>query len=283
MKLSQIIRYTLGFALTWLLMTSCDKIEGPYTEEIPVDTTSGEHQKRILLEDYTGHLCPNCPDAAVLAENLKNNFGNKLVVMAVHAGWFARSAGEFTADYTTAAGNEWDTFFGISNAGNPNGMVNRKSYPGSHIIAPADWSQTIQDALAEPLLVDLELTKSYNSTTRQGNVDAKITFLETLDKDLNIVLVITESGIVSIQSNNNPLTGTTPTIADYEHKHMLRKGLNGTWGTSIATTGVANPASITKSFNFTLDDNFNAANCSIVAFVFDAETKEVLQAAETDI
>lgn len=283
MKLEGILKYTIGFALAGLLFTSCDKIEGPYSKEIIVDTTSGEVQKHVLLEDYTGHMCPNCPDAAVLAENLKNNYGNKVIVIAVHAGWFARTGGDFTADYTCAAGNEWDAFFGISNAGNPNGMVNRKNYPGGHILAPADWGQNIQDALAEPLLVDVELSKTYNITTRQGNIQTKVTFLETLDKNLNLIVAITESGIVSIQSNNNPLTGTTPTIPDYEHKHMLRESLNGPWGTSIANAGVANPASLTRSFNFTLDEKYNAANCTVVAFICDSDSKEILQAAEIDL
>lgn len=283
MKLSGFIHYIIGFAVAGLLMTSCDKIEGPYSKEIPIDTTQGEHQKRILLEDYTGHMCPNCPDAAVLAENLKNNFGGKLIVMAVHAGWFARTVGDFTANYKTEAGDEWDTYFGISNAGNPNGMVNRKSYPAEHILAPADWSQKIQDALNEPLLVDLSLSKTYNSTSRQGSVEVEVNFLQSLDQNLSLIVVLTESGIISRQSNNNPLTGPTPTIEDYEHNHMLRKGLNGPWGTSVATVGVANPASVNRSFNFTLDEEFNAANCSIVAFIYDTDTKEVLQAAETDI
>ena len=43
--------------------------------------------------------------------------------------------GNFTTDFTSITGNEWDAFFGNSAAGNPNGMVNRVGYPSSdHII-----------------------------------------------------------------------------------------------------------------------------------------------------
>ena len=53
---------------------ACDIEDEPYL--IPVDTIpigSGgpsEGIRKVLLEDYTGHKCPNCPEAAEEAHNL---------------------------------------------------------------------------------------------------------------------------------------------------------------------------------------------------------------------
>ena len=63
-----------------LLLVSCDKIEtpnqkppavynciSPLTQIVKTNTTTSNFRK-VLLEDYTGHTCPNCPRAAESAE-----------------------------------------------------------------------------------------------------------------------------------------------------------------------------------------------------------------------
>ena len=36
--------------------------------------------KGILLEDYTGHLCTNCPEAAQLLKALEDDSSNNVIV-----------------------------------------------------------------------------------------------------------------------------------------------------------------------------------------------------------
>ena len=58
--------------------------------------------KKILLEDYTGHKCGNCPRAAEKAEELKEIYGDQLIPIAIHAGFFASDfGGNFTTDFTS--------------------------------------------------------------------------------------------------------------------------------------------------------------------------------------
>src|SRR4051812_5513690 len=79
-----------------LLIASCDKIEAPYREPVPVNdfcTTGIEDSiphKKVLVEDYTGHLCGNCPAAGIyLNDTLKSVYNHCLVIISVHAGFFA--------------------------------------------------------------------------------------------------------------------------------------------------------------------------------------------------
>lgn len=288
MIFKRILQYSLSMAVTGALMVSCDKIEEPFTEKITVDTTiQTSHVKRVLLEDYTGHQCVNCPEAALIAHDLKNLKGDQLVVIAVHAGWFAKAtpSGDFTADYTTDAGDAWDAFFGISNVGNPNGLVNRKYFTTSqHILSPPAWSTEVLNVLADTVVtVDLKINNNYNAENRLLNSEITVEFVKPVDKDLNLIVVLTESGIVSPQKNNNAEVGVTPIIYDYVHNHMLRDALTGTWGVEVAKAGTANPATLKKNFNYTVNQAFNADNCSIVAFVYDVATKEVLQAVEKQL
>jgi len=55
------------------ILYSCDVIEGDYMTvgtNNPDDTTS--FVKKVLIEDFTGHRCPNCPSAAAELEALEN-------------------------------------------------------------------------------------------------------------------------------------------------------------------------------------------------------------------
>lgn len=275
---------TLSVLALWNI--SCDKIEEPFIRKVFIDTTTQEHQKKVLLEDYTGHTCVNCPDAAIIANNLKNNLSDKLVIIAVHAGWFSTPTpgGDFTADFRTETGNTWDATFGISNVGNPNGMVNRKNFgTAEHILAPAAWSGAIMQALNEEVETDVSISNTYNAGDRKLTTDVTVDFVKTIDRNLNLIVVLTESGIIAPQKNNNAAAGPTPIIYDYEHNHVLRGSINSTWGTTVAVVGTANPASLKKTFTYNLSAGYVAENCHVVAFVYDTDTKEVLQVAEKEL
>src|SRR5690606_27366869 len=106
------------------------------TSFIIKDNSAIADSRKALLEDYTGHTCGNCPAAAESAHQLAEQYGDKLVLMAVHAGFFSRLKNpDYLTSYTTSVGNDWDGSkgFGVSAVGNPNGMVNRKAYDGSLI------------------------------------------------------------------------------------------------------------------------------------------------------
>jgi hypothetical protein len=283
-------RTTVFLAFTAFLFISCDKSEEPYrTEtltcpapEFPVVST---HVKRVLLEDYTGHTCVNCPRAAVTARELKEDYGDKLVLMAVHAGFFANvfASGNYTYDFRTPAGTEWDTFFGIGAAGNPNGMVNRKKISNTYVISPGDWDDVIATTIAEAPLLDIHIINEYTPEENKLCTHIQTEFLETIDRDLKLIVAITEDSIVAPQKNNDPLVGATPEILDYVHMHVLRGTITTTWGSTIASLGTSNPTSIIKSYRYQIPAKLVPKNCRIIAFVYDDDTKEVLQAAEAEV
>src|SRR6185503_2892836 len=105
-----------GLFLVW---ASCEKIDKPYIEGSHiVDTThtstadtfftdTTPQPRIVLLEDYTGHKCGNCPSAATKAAELKTLYGDKVVVMALHVGDFAKTSGTiFSYDFRTVPGTE---------------------------------------------------------------------------------------------------------------------------------------------------------------------------------
>ena len=76
-----------------IFISSCEVIEGPYmTGTIdPIDTTNNQYVKNILIEDFTGHTCKNCPDAARELDAIHDVYGSQIIGLAIHAGQtFAR-------------------------------------------------------------------------------------------------------------------------------------------------------------------------------------------------
>jgi hypothetical protein len=282
-------------ALTILLLVSslfsgCDKTEQPYRVVLPTCPAPEfpavtNHVKRVLLEDYTGHTCVNCPRAAVTAANLKEEYGDRLVLMAVHAGGFARAfeTGDFTYDFQSTAGTDWDVKFGMSAAGNPNGMVNRRNINNVFVISPDDWGTNVSGMLAEEPLIDMQIINEYTSGEMNFCTNVKTQFLKTIDRNLKLIVALTEDSIVAPQKNTDISVGVVPIIFDYVHMHVLRGTITSTWGSEIATSGISNPESVIKSYKYQFKDYIVPEHCRVVAFVYDVDTDEVLQAAEADL
>ncbi|MGE5317292.1 MAG: Omp28-related outer membrane protein, partial [Chloroflexota bacterium] len=141
----------------------------------------------------------------------------------------------------------------------------------------------IASALNDPLLLDIVINNTYTTSSRSLTTNISIKFMEEVDRNLKLVVVLTEDGIIAPQKNNNAETGPVPIIFDYVHNHMLRAVINGTWGNEISTSGNPISGTVEKSLTYTLDDKLIPENCTVVAFIYDVDTKEVLQVNQKEL
>jgi len=277
-----IIALAAGFAAI-ICISSCDKLDAPYAvKKTGGDTTEGPVRK-VLLEDYTGHKCVNCPDAAMTAHTIEAANEGRLIIIAVHAGFFATPAatGDFTADYRTPAGTEWNDDFGIN--GWPAGLINRTPYEGTTVLYDyGQWGNAINAQLAIPQEANILIENDYNSSTRELTATVSTKFIALLEGTYAVTVCITEDSLSSPQKNNDSLVGPVPIIYDYIFMDMLRTNMNGTWGEEL-TASVDSALTYTKTYSVTLDAAWTAKNCHVVAFVSNTETKEVIQAEKEPV
>lgn len=265
-----------------LLGTGCDTIEPPYTTG-PGNghNGNGDSVRKVLLEEFTGHHCPNCPEASLLAKELQAHYGDRLIIVSVHAGWFARvDDPPFDTDFTTPTGDELNTHFGVSQ--NPIGMVNRTPYAGGVLLSPSAWGEAIEQVIGTSPAVSIALSVEYDAASRQITMETEVEALATTDTSLYLSLYIKENGIVSAQRTNDD-SYPSGIIEAYEHNHVLRMGVNGTWGDQLAEAPFLQGDAVQKSYSVTLDQDWDPHNCTVVAFVYDASTLEVLQAEKHSI
>ncbi|MDY0014672.1 MAG: Omp28-related outer membrane protein [Bacteroidales bacterium] len=276
-----------------VLSTRCDKIEKPYkvTSNNPLDTPAfpvlGNVIQKYLLEDFTGHKCVNCPQAHAIADEMKTDMGDTLIILAIHSGNYARpQTPPYNADYRTEMGDMITADFNILNY--PSGMISRKTFSGdtiSSVLSRFNWKLRMASILRQAPNLALQILTSSPSED-SINVFVKTTFLANTNKNLRLYVVLSESGIISAQTNNSSAIGPTPDIFDYEHKHMLRTSIAPKEGNIIATLGTPHQANDTLIKGYTLyliGKPWKLENCSVIAFISDNDTKEILQVEEVEL
>lgn len=271
-----------------VLPFGCDKIEEPYIREDGGgngnDTTA--LVKKILLEDFTGHKCVNCPGAAIVARELHDQYDDQLIFIAVHAGWFAKpgTSGLYTTDFRTEVGEELDEFFGVSAQGNPNGMVNRIGEGTERVLLPGEWAQAIGEEAQKPAEAEIVINPDYKPATRTLDLDLEITFIDNSTDLYRVCGFIIEDSIIAPQMNNDTTIGPVPDIEDYLHRHVLRGSVNGTWGDPVFDGEIEGGVTYTLSYTgYQLDNAWIDHHCSLVAFIYREGDLTIIQVEEEHI
>ena len=231
--------------------------------------------KNILLENYVGVRCPNCPDANELAIQIQDECPFNVIVLGVHAGVFSIPIGGYP-DFETTEGDEWYNIFGFDC--NPIGTVNRKMFNGdSYGCMSSEWEENIAKAFQGEAALAMSSTIEYNEATRKLKVDITSEFVAELPDTYSLTVCIKEDNIIGKQ--------LTPegNVDDYVHRHVFRTTMNGAWGEIINNTAIAPGDVIKKSYTTTLDTAYNADQCYIIAYVSNSDTKEILQVIEKKI
>jgi hypothetical protein len=278
--MNRIILFAI-FAL--IIIAGCDVVNGPYTHENseppPVDTGV---IRKVLLEDFTGHLCKHCPEAADLAKSLQDTkYGSRLIIMGIHAGFYAEPDALHPTDFRTPAGNDIDAHFGVTDVGNPNGLVNRTAYSGNMIVEPAKWDNAIEEFTESKPDMKITVTPSYDAFTRQITANVVVKYLNIGTSNQKLAVYILEDSIVDYQLDKRV---TPQDVPDYVHNHVLRGAINSTWGDQLSTSEISIGTEITKKYTYTVPANWRPEKLKILAYVHDFnQTWQILQVEEADV
>jgi hypothetical protein len=224
-----------------------------------------EAKRNVLLEEFTGQNCPNCPIAHETAKRLKEQYGEALITVSIHAGPFAWEEGTRTfPTFKTPEGDTYAEKWSITEY--PSGVVNRTSGKTSY----ADWATYVRSELQKEAVVDIQATAALNAGKSEISITTQLKPLSDIDGNLQIW--ITESNIISRQKNGASY------IKEYEHNHVYRASANGVGGESIALKGNVFE---TISHTFAVKEDWNTDNLSVVAFVYNDEG--VIQVTECEV
>ena len=206
-------------------------------------------ERSILLEDFTGQRCVNCPKAAEEIAKLHEQYGEDAVIaVSIHSGPLGFHTNSRFLGLSTDVGDEYYNHWQLEYQ--PVGMINRG--------APAEytaWGALIRDALQRQAPVDIELEVS----SVEHVAHCKVTGVDG-DTQGKLQLWIVEDGITAFQMMPD---GTRND--NYVHNHVFRAAVNGTWGDEIA---VNEGYSVEREFSLVIPDDWNREKLSVIAFVY---------------
>ncbi len=252
--------------------TSCDVINEDDRLIGPIDTDSFEFtQKVVLLEEFTGHLCINCPTGAEIVTGIEEWAQGHIIPVSIHCGPYAATSKSYPEDFTTEAGDAYYEEFNPDAF--PSCMMDRQMDDGVVSINSNydTWQTDFIYCAAQTASVDIELEVTRNE--RELSIDVTVEAIYDVDDDVSLQLWLIEDGIIAAQLTPSGIN------TEYVHNHVLRDAINGTWGDPIGSISAG--SAVDCSYSYTIAEDYEPENCKVVAFVFETESRgNVLQAAE---
>ncbi len=241
------IRLTyLSAAALALTLTACDEVDEGERFEPVEDFTP---RKNVLIEDFTGQRCNNCPRATNTIASMQQLFGEEHVVaVGIHGGPLSLPA---PAGLATTTAAEYIARWGVESY--PSGIIDRTG--GTQLYTA--WTASVLERLQMEPAVDISVTPAYDAATRSLSISVATTGRTGAAGQLSVWLV--ENAITGYQ-----LMPTGQSNLQYVHNHVFRTAVNGTWGEDVA---VAPGATDTKTYTVALDAAWKAENMAVVAFV----------------
>ena len=282
------LRY-LYFAALGILVLACDKVDDPYSGGPSTGGPIEGVPRKVLVEDFTGFRCVNCPQATEIAENLKENvYGDQMVIVGVHSVDFFSEPevdpdhpGYFITDFRTEAGADYENEFGVF--GIPVGAINRVEVDGNVLVSPGGWDGAIGGLVTLPADVEIKIKDAtYQTSSQLVDVTIDALVVNGLTGDYNITLYLVEDSILEGQYDGAEV------IEDYLHRHVLRGALNSSWGESIFTDPNGGD-SVRYEGSFALpstlgnpgvpNPDIDLTKCEVVAYIYKSgfEEYEIIQ------
>ncbi len=261
------IRNILLLATVAVATSACNDIA---EDERYIPIESVDAKRAVLIEDFTGQNCVNCPDAHATIEALVEQYGDAVIPVSIHAGAFGIPA--TNKRYTGLMQPEGDTYnnaWGITSW--PMGVVNRVGGATEHTA----WATAVRTALETPTPLEIEMT----ATCPEGSSDIAIDITCSQTEDINgyLQVWIIENGIVARQES-----ATEGRINNYVHNNVYRASTNGVGGEPVALKAMIHQSfSYTQELRATATETWVPDNLQVVAFVYNAAG--VVQAARTDV
>lgn len=219
--------------------------------------------RKVLIEQFTGSSCPNCPAG-------EQTLRNSIASITDQVTWITHHVGYYEDDYTVAGSKEYTWFYGTSGTYAPACMLDRTNptafgfkseYPVFH---PGNTTANMfKKYLNVPAFVSVNVACQL-ATDSTLTVTVSGQYLQELaNTRMNVFLI--QNHIIGFQSNGG---------ANYDHDHTVRARFTAAWGDAVETDASGNytmtytykiPASIRGTKSIDVDTDLD--NMQVVAFI----------------
>ena len=224
--------------------------------------------KTVLIKDFTGARCVNCPAAAEHAHNLQHQLDeDHIFILSVHAGFQAQPMGSFP-NFLTDEGTAWYN----NHDSNPLFTVDHVALTEGNTLNDAQIDAPVAEALLEEQSFEIVVGPSYDAATRQLQVQIQAVALNDLDGEFYVTVCLVEDHITGWQ--------TIPGGVDkeYDFRNVFRGTLNGAYGEAFEDLHVDANDTFYFSYNTEINADYNADECYLMVYVYDkSQDNKILQ------
>ncbi len=268
---------------------------------------------RVVLEEFTGRDCSNCPLGLVAIDNLKKRFGNRFLPIGIH-GYTGDPLGNGLSDYYK--------YLGLSAA--PSARINRSDSIMSPMVKDADntyylsakalesatgyttddlWSDKVEEEILKPALSEVSATINYDEATRTITAPTVVRYaMNAENQNISIFAVLLEQKVDNIYQQNGfssvkqdillPWASGGEYAQPYVVGVLSEDVCRGTWGSTFLGNSGLIPTNIVAGQNYEVNGiefqlpeaaKINPKNCQVVVMMFDANTGKYINAVRTDL
>lgn len=214
--------------------------------------------RAILIEDFTGQKCINCPTGTEIINGIVETYGeDNVIAVGIHSGPLGFAGNSKTPGLMTDTGNEYYTRWDKENKmGQPWVIFNRKTSPDSHY---NNWAAMVGTIISEKANLSVKIANAYDAATRTLTTTVGVDGVNgTVNGKLQVWIV--EDGVKALQMMPDGKPNK-----EYMHNHVFRAAVNGTWGEDVT---VKEGETTTKQYQYVLPEAWDADKIAVVAFVY---------------
>lgn len=260
-----------------------------------------EPERKVVIEEYSGSNCSNCPLGFAAMSNLEKLYPGKIIPIVLRT---------YESDPLGTGMSAYTTFLGLDAMGAPSGVVNRSvaCYPmasvgndyrfsgegtaedGGNAIL---WLDAVASLMQEYPDADVDFSAEYDGATGDITIDGNVRFALNASRNVNLFTVVLEDKCATTQLNgmryfsdpdlgewgNGGLYAQREVAIDIDNVGRAAFGstFNGTPGLvpTVQTAGTDNAFNYSVRMPDTVD---KPENTRLVIMMIDSDTDAVINA-----
>ena len=242
--------------------------------------------RRVLLEEYTGMHCPNCPAGHKEANTIHSYYPEDCFLLNIHAGNLAMPAGG-EVNLRSAYGDALATQAGVT--GIPSASISRHLFPGQASMAIVDrdsWLENVEELLGMETYVNIGAEASIDWQSRELEVRVQLYYTgDSPEAENHIHVALLQNNVEGTQDGSEANPDQVLANGNYLHQHVLRDLLTGIEGDAVSTTVAG--SLVQRTYSMVLPETLNQLDLDIMqlqvlAFVTESEY-EVMDVCEAPV
>lgn len=267
--------------------------------------------KRVVLEEFTGRDCVNCPLGIVAIDNLKKRFESKFLPIAIHG---------YTGD---PLGNGLESYYNYLelNAA-PSARINRSDSIMSPMVSDGNgnyyqsvaaleaatgattydlWADYVEKEVLKPAIADLSSSIEYDAATRTISAPTTVRYAMNAEgQNISVFAVLLEQDVNNLYQTNAfgavksdillPWSSGGENSGQYVFNVLSDDVCRATWGSTFLGNSGLIPTNIAAGkeyqvnnieFQLPEDSKIDPDNCQVIVMLFDANTGKFINAVRT--